>query len=285
MNADAQAFGVLLRRWRERRRLTQTDLALAADSSTRHLSCLETGKAQPSRAMINRLAELLDVPLRDRNQLLLAAGFAPAFRETAIDGLDAAKSAMDRVLQAHKPYPAFAVDRHWNVVLSNGALPQLYEGCAEKLLQPPVNAMRLMLHPEGMAPRVLNYAAWRATSVSVLRQQVEARADPWLRNLLAEVVAYPVPRDQADDAGFEPAERLATPLRLGTRFGTVSFLNTVTVFGTASDITLAELALEMLFPADDRTVAIVQEMEVERGEPAPSSASDAGDRRVSSARR
>ena len=148
MNADQLAFGVLLRRWRERRRLTQTDLALAANSSTRHLSCLETGKAQPSRAIINRLTELLDLPLRDRNALLLAAGFAPAFRETAIDGLEAAKAAMDRVLQAHKPYPAFAVDRHWNVVLSNGALPQLYEGCSAALLAQPVNAMRLMLHPD-----------------------------------------------------------------------------------------------------------------------------------------
>lgn len=285
MNADQQAFGVLLRRWRERRRLTQTDLALAASSSTRHLSCLETGKAQPSRAMINRLAELLDVPLRDRNALLLAAGFAPAFRETAIDGLAAAKAAMDRVLQAHRPYPAFAVDRHWNVVLSNSALPQLYEGCAEALMQPPINAMRLMLHPDGMAPRILNYAAWRAYSVSVLRQQVEARADPRLRSLLAEVSAYPVPRDQADDSGFDTAERLATPLNLATRFGTASFLNTVTVFGTASDITLAELALEMLFPADDRTVAIAEAMEAERNSSAPSSATPASDRRVSSARR
>ena len=289
MNADAQAFGVLLRRWRERRRLTQTDLALAANSSTRHLSCLETGKSQPSRAMINRLAELLDVPLRDRNALLLAAGFAPAFRETALDALDAAKSAMDRVLQAHKPYPAFAVDRHWNVVLSNGALPQLYEGCSPALLAQPLNAMRLMLHPEGMAPRILNYAAWRGYSASVLRQQVEARADPWLRSLLAEVSAYPVPRDQADDSSFKPAERLATPLRLATRFGTMSFLNTVTVFGTASDITLAELALEMLFPADARTAEIAEAMEAERNQAAPSAApssiTHAGDRRVSSARR
>jgi transcriptional regulator with XRE-family HTH domain len=265
--------------------LTQTDLALAANSSTRHLSCLETGKAQPSRAIINRLAELLDVPLRDRNALLLAAGFAPAFRETAIDGLAAAKAAMDRVLQAHRPYPAFAVDRHWNVVLSNGALPQLYEGCAEALMQPPINAMRLMLHPDGMAPRILNYAAWRTYSVSVLRQQVEARADPRLRSLLAEVSAYPVPRDQADDSSFDTTERLATPLNLATRFGTMSFLNTVTVFGTASDITLAELALEMLFPADDRTVAVAEAMEAERNDSAPPTVTPASDRRVSSARR
>src|SRR5579871_2369544 len=159
MTVHQIAFGPLLRRWRECRRMTQANLALAADSSTRYLSCLETGKAQPSREMIGRLADFLDVPLRNRNDLLLAAGFAPAFRESTIDGLDAAKAAMDRVLQAHSPYPAFAVDRHWKVVLSNNALPQLYEGCADDLMRPPVNAMRLMLHPGGMAPRILNYAA------------------------------------------------------------------------------------------------------------------------------
>ena len=279
MTADPLAFGVLLRRWRERRRLTQTDLALAANSSTRHLSYLETGKSQPSRAIIARLAELLEVPLRDRNALLLAAGFAPAYRETAIDALDPAKAAMDRILRAHLPYPAFAVDRHWNVVLSNGALPQLYEGCSEALLAPPINAMRLMLHPEGMGPRILNFAAWRAYSLSVLRQQIEARADPKLQALHSEVAAYPFPPGSGDTVGFEDSERLATPLRLTTRFGTLSFLNTVTVFGTASDITLAELALEMLFPADDQTIEIVNLMELDRaGEPSQPKAKAASGR-------
>ncbi|MFI5013309.1 MAG: helix-turn-helix domain-containing protein [Hyphomicrobiales bacterium] len=257
-------FGPLLRRWRERRRMTQADLALAADSSTRHLSCLETGKAQPSREMIGRLADFLDIPLRDRNGLLLAAGFAPAFRESTIDGLDAAKAAMDRVLQAHKPYPAFAVDRHWNVVLSNNALPQLYESCSEDLMRPPVNAMRLILHPEGMAPQILNYAAWRAYSLSLLRRQIEANADSVLQSLLAEVAAYPVPVGQDPRDGFEGSERLATPLRVATRLGPMSFLNTITVFGTANDITLAELALEMLFPADDQTAEIAGKMVEER---------------------
>src|SRR5262245_43665068 len=147
MDVQKIPFGVLLRRWREKRHMTQIDLALAADSSTKHLSCLETGKAHPSREMVIRLAEYLDVPLRDRNTLLLAAGFAPAFLRRSIAGLEAARSAIDRILQAHKPYPAFAVDRHWNVVLSNSALPQLYEGCSPELLRPPVNAMRLILHP------------------------------------------------------------------------------------------------------------------------------------------
>jgi transcriptional regulator with XRE-family HTH domain len=275
MSADPLAFGVLLRRWRERRRLTQTDLALAANSSTRHLSYLETGKSQPSRAIIARLSELLEIPLRDRNALLLAAGFAPAYRETAIDALDPAKAAMDRILRAHLPFPAFAVDRHWNVVLSNGALPQLYEGCSEALLAPPINAMRLMLHPEGMGPRILNFAAWRAHCLGQLRQQIEARADPKLQALHAEVAAYPVPPGSGETAGFDAAERLATPFRISTRFGTLSFLSTVTVFGTASDITLAELALEMLFPADDQTIEIANLMELERTDQPPALAKKA----------
>ena len=253
-------FGVLLRRWRERRRMTQTDLALAASSSTRHLSCLETGRSQPSRDMIARLAEYLDVPLRDQNALLLAAGFAPAFEERSLAALAAAKSAIDRVLQAHKPYPAFAVDRHWNVVLSNSALPQLYEGCAADLLRPPVNAVRLILHPAGMGPRIVNFAAWRAHTLSVLRQQIETRADPVIQGLYAEVAAYPVPPNAEKAESPEPSWPLATPLRIATRFGTMSFLNTVTVFGTPNDVTLAELALEMLFPADNQTAEIAKTM-------------------------
>ena len=210
--------------------------------------------------MITRLAEYLDVPLRDQNMLLLAAGFAPAFRERTLAELEAAKNAIDSVLRAHKPYPAFAVDRHWNVVLSNSALPQLYEGCSADLLRSPVNAMRLILHPAGMGPRILNFAEWRAHSLSVLRQQVEARADPVIQGLHAEIAAYPVPPNSEPPGGFEASQRLATPLRIATRLGTVSFLNTVTVFGTPNDVTLAELALEMLFPADAETIEITKSM-------------------------
>ena len=260
-------FGALLRRWRQHRRMTQIDLALAADSSTRHLSCLETGRAQPSREIIRRLADCLDVPLRQQNTLMLAAGFAPAFAERSLAELEAAKRAMDRVLKAHLPYPAFAVDRHWNVVLSNSALQQLYEGCSEEMLQHrPVNAVRLVLHPDGMGPRILNYAEWRWYTVHLLRNQLEKQADPGLEALLAEVQSYPAPKrsDVDPNSGFDAIQRLATPIRIATRFGTVSFLNTLTVFGTPSDVTLAELALEMLFPADDETVAIVAEMERER---------------------
>jgi hypothetical protein len=222
--------------------------------------------------MIHRLAELLEIPLRDRNALLLAAGFAPAFQEGLIDDLKAARAAMDRVLQAHKPFPAFAVDRRWNIVLSNRALPQLYEGCREALLKPPVNAMRLMLHPGGLGPRVLNFSAWRAQCLHTLRQQIAVKPDPVLQELLAEVAAYPEPCGRVGDSSFEGPERLATPLRVATRLGTMCFLSTVTVFGTAccsmvvateNDIALAELALEMLFPADDQTARIAARMVAE----------------------
>jgi transcriptional regulator with XRE-family HTH domain len=263
MTAHQLPFGVLLRRWRERRRMTQADLAYAADSSTRHLSCLETGKALPSREMIARLAEYLEIPLRDQNALLLAAGFAPAFPERSLAALDAAKAAIEAILQAHKPYPAFAVDRHWNIVASNSALPQLYEGCSADLMRAPVNAVRLTLHPAGLGQRIVNYAAWRAHVLTVLRQQIDARADPVIQGLFAEVSAYPVPANSDSAESFAPAERLATPLRIATRFGVMSFLGTVTVFGTPNDVTLSELALEMLFPADEKTAAIARAMAAE----------------------
>jgi transcriptional regulator with XRE-family HTH domain len=256
-------FGVLLRRWRERRRMTQGDLAYAANSSTRHLSCLETGRAKPSREMVIRLADFLEVPLRDQNALLMAAGFAPAFQERPLAELASARIAIEQILRAHLPYPAFALDRHWNVVLSNNALPRLYEGCSAELLRPPVNAVRLVLHPDGMGPRILNYNEWRAHTVAVLRQQIETRADPVIQALLAEVMAYPGPSGGGITAANDGPQRYATPLRIASRLGVVSLLNTTTIFGTPTDVTLAELALEMLFPADDATIAVVKAMDTE----------------------
>lgn len=253
-------FGLLLRRWRERRRMSQADLALAADSSTRHLSCLETGRSKPSREMVLRLAEILEVPLRDQNTLLLAAGLAPAFEERALAELGSARLAIDQVLQAHKPYPAFAVDRHWNVVLSNSALPQLYEGCSPDLLRRPVNAVRLILHPLGMAPRLVNFVEWRAHSIAILRQQLDANIDPVIGGLLSEVMSYPAPPGAAGVAAFDGPQRYATPIQIRTRLGTVSFITTNTIFGVPTDVTLSELSLEMFFPADADTVAIVRSM-------------------------
>jgi transcriptional regulator with XRE-family HTH domain len=256
-------FGVLLRRWRQARRMTQEGLALAANSSTRHLSYLETGRAQPSRDMILRLAEHLQVPLRDQNTLLLAAGFAPAFVERSLAELESAKLAIEKILQAHKPYPAFALDRHWKVILSNSALPQLYEGCAPELLRKPINAVRLVLHPLGLGPRIVNFVEWRAHTITVLRQQMETQPDPVVQALLAEVMSYPAPSGGAAPIASEGPQRYATPLQIATRLGTVSFLNTTTIFGTPTDVTLSELALEMLFPADTATIAIVRVMEEE----------------------
>jgi transcriptional regulator with XRE-family HTH domain len=246
--------------------MTQVDLALAADSSTRHLSCLETGRSQPSREMVMHLAEHLEVPLRDQNALLLAAGFAPAFQERSLAELDAARQAIDQVLRAHKPYPAFALDRHWNVVLSNSALPQLYEGCSPDLLRKPVNAIRLILHPLGMGPRIVNFIEWRAHVATVLRQQIELRPDRSIQALLAEAMAYPPQVGGNAPAVSDGPQRYATPLQIATRLGTVSFLNTTTIFGTPTDVTLSELALEMLFPADAATVAIVKSMVEEAAE-------------------
>lgn len=240
--------------------MTQTELALAASSSTRHLSCIETGRSQPSRDMVLRLCEHLDVPLRDQNALLLAAGFAPVYRERSLDELKLARLAMDRILRAHLPYPAFALDRHWNIVLSNGALPQLYEGCSSELLQQPLNAIRLVHHPMGMAPRIVNFTEWRAHTIAVLRRQCETRPDPVIRALLDEVMSYPAP-EGSDRLSVESGPQLfATPFVIATRLGEVSFLSTTTVFGTPTDVTLSELALEMLFPANETTVAIVNAM-------------------------
>jgi hypothetical protein len=210
--------------------------------------------------MVLHLAEHLEVPLREQNTLLLAAGFAPAFQERSLAELAAARSAIDRVLHAHEPYPAFAIDRHWNVVVSNSALPQLYEGCASELLRQPVNAVRLILHPLGMGPRIVNYAEWRAHTVAVLRQQLEARRDPVIQALLTEVTAYPAPAGGVGPASHDGPQRYATPLQIATRLGVVCFLNTNTIFGTPTDVTLSELSLEMLFPADEHTVAIVKSM-------------------------
>ena len=263
MTAQILPFGVLLRRWRVTRRMTQADLAFAANSSTRHLSCLETGRAQPSREMVMRLCEELEVPLRERNALMLAAGFAPAFAERPLAELSAARQAIDQILKAHKPYPAFALDRHWNVIASNSALPQLYEGCSPELLKQPINAVRLVLHPLGMGPRILNFIEWRAHTIAVLKQQIETRPDPVIQALLSEVTGYPVPGGGVALATGDGPQRYATPLQVATRLGTVSFLNTTTIFGTPTEVTLSELALEMLFPADSDTIEIVRRMVAE----------------------
>ena len=255
----------MLREWRQRRRKSQLALALDAEISTRHLSFIETGRAQPSREMVLLLAERLEVPLRDRNVLLTAAGYAPSFAARSLDdpSLASARNAVDWILRAHEPYPALALDAHWNLLASNQALPPLTAGVDAALLRPPVNVLRLALHPNGLAPRTANLVEWRAHLLARLQHQIDATADPFLLDLQAELRGYPTPigagaaRARAADGEPEHA-RVAVPYKLVTERGLLSFMSTTTVFGTPVDITLAELMLESFFPADALTAEILR---------------------------
>jgi transcriptional regulator with XRE-family HTH domain len=257
MTAAVKPIGTLLREWRQRRRLSQLDLACEADISTRHLSFLETGRSSPSRDMVLHLAEQLDVPLRDRNALLLAAGYAPAFSERALGhpALHAARKAIDLVLAGHEPYPALAIDRHWTLLASNKALAPLIKGADPALLQPPVNVLRLSLHPAGVAPRIANLRQWRSHLLARLRRQIDVTADPVLTELMREISAYAVPEAAgcAMSAADEEFAGVVVPLQLATPHGILSFFSTTTVFGTPVDVTLAEIALESFYPADAAT--------------------------------
>lgn len=251
--AATRPVGHLLRDWRQRRRMSQLDLASAADISTRHLSCVETGRSQPSREMLMRLSERLGVPLRERNAMLLAAGYAPLYKERPLDdpALGVARRALELVLQGHEPYPAIAVDRHWNLVAMNRAAPALLEGAAAWLLEPPVNVLRAALHPDGVAPRIVNLAQVRHHLLMRLQQQVDASGDRALAALHQELVRLPAPDDAAGDAVDYGG--VLVPLQLRTEHGVLSFFSTLTVFGSTLDITLSELAVEAFFPADEVT--------------------------------
>lgn len=254
-------IGELLRAWRERRRLSQLTLALEADVSARHVSFLETGKSRPSREMLLRLMEQLDVPLRERNVMLLAAGFAPLYPERPLDdpALTAARGAVDRVLAGHEPFPALAVDRAWNLVAANRAVGLLTAGVPLEMLRPPVNVLRLSLHPEGLAPRIMNLTEWRAHVLARLRRQIGQAADPRLEALLAELAGMPPPGAVPADAaiGDDTLAGIAVPLRLRSDEGTLSLLSTTMIFGTPLDVTLSELAIEAFFPADAATAAVL----------------------------
>lgn len=254
-----QPIGHLLREWRQRRRMSQLELAGEANISTKHLSFVETGRALPSREMLIDLTEHLNVPLRERNVLLTAAGYAPVFPERSLDNpaLGQVRKVIELVLAGHEPYPALAIDRHWTLVASNRAVSPLLTGVDPALLQPPVNVLRLSLHSAGLASRIANLAEWRLHLLARLRRQIEATADPVLINLLREVNAYPLSR--ADKSQTTATENdyagIAIPFRLKTDHGMLSFLSTTTVFGTPIDITLAELAIESFFPANTATKA------------------------------
>jgi transcriptional regulator with XRE-family HTH domain len=257
MSVTVRPIGDLLREWRQRRRLSQLELSLEAEISTRHLSFLETGRSQPSREMVLRLAEQLDVPLRDRNLLLHAAGYASVFPERLLDdpALRIARQAMDQVLAGHEPYPALAVDRHWTLIASNAATQRVIGDVDAALLKPPVNVMRLALHPAGMAPRTANLAEWRAHLLARLGHQIQVSGDPVLIRLLRELRDYPAPDGAAHDVD---ATAFVVPFKLITPAGILSFFSTTTVFGTPVDITLAELAVEAFYPADPATAEMLQ---------------------------
>jgi len=253
-----QPVGALMRQWRERRRLSQLDLALAAEISTRHLSFVETGRSTPSRAMVLHLAEQLDVPLRERNGLLLAAGYAPVYAETALDAppMAAVRAAVRQVLTGHEPYPAVVVDRAWTLVDANAGLALLTEGVAPALLAPPANALRVSLHPHGMAPRIVNLGAWRAHLLGRLRRQVAHTADPALGQLYDELRAYPCDQPAPEVEAPGPGD-IVVPLRLRHGGRDLAFFSTVATFGTPLDVTVAELAIEAFFPADPATAAVL----------------------------
>jgi transcriptional regulator with XRE-family HTH domain len=243
--------GPLLRGWRERRRRSQLDLALDTGISARHLSFVETGRSRPSAGLVLRLAEQLDVPLRERNVLLLAAGFAPAYEERPLDApeMQGVRDAIRLVLEGHEPYPAAVVDRGWNLVAANAGISLLAAGAAGRLLEHPVNVVRLSLHPDGVAPRIVNLAEWRAHLLDRLERQLALTGEPSLRELLDEVRAYPAP----PAAGG--SNDIVVPLHVHTAAGELRLMSTVTTFGTAVDITVAELAIESFFPADEATAA------------------------------
>jgi transcriptional regulator with XRE-family HTH domain len=248
----------LLRKWRQHRRLSQLDLALDGNISTRHLSFLETGRAHPSRDMVLLLAEHLAVPLRDCNLLLIAAGYAPVFRERKLDdpALATARQAVELVIHRHAPYPAIAVDRHWTLVAANDAIRPLLAGVDAELLRPPVNVMRLALHPAGLAPRTVNLAEWRGHLLERLRRQVEASANPVLIALQEELQGYEAPSAPRPPRQSRDYDGTVVPFELLTEAGLLAFFSTITVFGTPVDVTLSELALECFYPADAATAEI-----------------------------
>lgn len=252
--ATRPPVGALLRDWRQRRRLSQLHLSIDSGVSTRHLSFLETGRASPSREMILHLAEQLEVPLRDRNQLLLAGGFAPAYVQRPMEDpqMSPVRDAIELVLAGYEPHPALVVDRGWNLVAGNRTVAVLTGGVAERLLEAPVNVLRLSLHPDGMAPRILNLAQWRAHLLHRLAREASVSGDEGLAALHRELVALPGGSDPS------PPNSIAVPLRIRQGDLELAFLSTVTTFGSAVDITVAELSIEAFLPADARTADAVR---------------------------
>ncbi len=252
-------LGEQLREWRARRRMSQLDLALDSDISARHLSFIETGRSKPSAAIIERIADCLEVPHRARNALLLAAGHAPQYRERSLgdDEMAAMRAIVDHVLAGHEPYPALAVDRHWNMLAANAAVSILTEQVAPHLLEAPANVLRIALHPDGLAPQIVSFGEWRAHILHRLDLQVDASGDSALAALRDELAGYD---RQANDNEVGQANGIAVPLVLDTTAGRIAFVSTVTIFGTPVDITLSELAIEAFYPADRQSAELLRKI-------------------------
>lgn len=264
MTMRTKPVGEHIRDWRQRRRMSQLDLALEAEISTRHLSFMETGRAMPSREMVLHLADRLEIPLRERNVILVAAGFAPVFTARGLEDPEfaAARKAVDLILKGHEPYPALVVDLRWNLVAANAAVAPLLEGVDAELLTGAVNVIRLALHPKGLASRTANLAEWREHLLDRLRRQADLTAHPGLIALIEEVKGYPTP--PASDRRPEDFGQVAVPYQLLHGETLLSFYSTTTVFGTAVDITLSELTLETFFPADPATAEILAQAHAAR---------------------
>ncbi|NEC30870.1 helix-turn-helix domain-containing protein [Streptomyces sp. SID8111] len=257
----AGGAGPLLRAWREQRRVSQLELALRAGSSARHISFVETGRARPSEEMVLRLAEHLDVPVRERNALLLAAGYAPRFPETPLDdpALGALREGIEQLIGGFEPYPALVVNALYDVVAANSGVLQLLDGVPQDLLEPPLNTMRLTLHPRGLAPRIRNLRQWRGHLLAQMERHIALRRSEPLRALYEEVAAYPVPASAREgEEAEEVAAYFALPMRIEHRGRTLSFVSSVSTFNTPMDVTVAELAVETLLPADPATAEYLQ---------------------------
>jgi transcriptional regulator with XRE-family HTH domain len=278
----ARPVGELLREWRERRRLSQLDLSIQADISSRHLSFVETGRSRPTPAMIIRLTEQLDVPLRERNTLLLAAGYAPAYPQHGLDEpeLRSVRAALRQVLAGHEPYPAVVINRWWEMLDANEGVGLLVEGCAPALLEPPANVLRLSLHPDGMAPRIRNLGQWRAHLLTQLEHRSRALGDQRLAELHRELLSYPAgspaePPPAATSArtgpaaGAEAAAGVVLPLRYQHGDTVLSFFSISASVGTATDVTVEELAIEAFYPADEATAAALRSLRPRAGSGQP----------------
>lgn len=252
--------GQLLRAWRERRRLSQLDLSIEAEISTRHLSFVETGRSRPTPEMILKLSEHLDVPLRERNQLLLAGGYAPAYPEHSLDApeLASVREALRAILAGHEPHPALVINRYWELLDANAAAVGLMAGCAPELLEPPVNVLRASLHPEGLAPRIGNLAQWRTHLLGQVRRRADHTGDVRLEELYAELEAYPGGTEEAPTA--DPMTSVVLPLRLRHPGGELSLVSIAAVVETAADVTVQELSVETFYPADAETARLLREL-------------------------